>query len=31
VRAVDRALEILLAFTAQDHELTVGELLNAST
>jgi DNA-binding IclR family transcriptional regulator len=27
VRAVDRALEILLAFTAQDHELTVGELL----
>lgn len=27
VRAVERALEILLAFTAQDHELTVGELL----
>lgn len=27
VRAVGRALEILLAFTAQDHELTVGELL----
>lgn len=26
VRAVDRALEILLAFTAQDHALTVGEL-----
>jgi DNA-binding IclR family transcriptional regulator len=27
VRAVDRALEILLAFTAEDDELTVGELL----
>ncbi len=27
VRAVGRALEILLAFTAQDHEMTVGELL----
>lgn len=27
VRAVDRALDILLAFTAQDHEMTAGELL----
>jgi len=27
VRAVDRALEILLAFTATDYELTVGQLL----
>jgi len=27
VRAVDRALEILLAFTPRDYELTVGELL----
>lgn len=27
VRAVDRALEILLAFTAADYELTVGQLL----
>ena len=26
VRAVDRALAVLLAFTPQDHELTVGEL-----
>ena len=27
VRAVDRALEILMAFTATDYELSVGELL----
>ena len=27
VRAVDRALEILMAFTAADHQLTAGELL----
>ncbi len=27
VRAVDRALDILLAFTAQDFEMTAGELL----
>ena len=27
VRAVDRALEILMAFTATDHQLTAGELL----
>ena len=27
VRAVDRALDILMAFTATDHELTAGELL----
>lgn len=27
VRAVDRALDILMAFTAADHELTAGELL----
>lgn len=27
VRAVDRALEILMAFSASDHELTVAELL----
>lgn len=27
VRAVDRALKILMAFTAADHELSVGELL----
>ena len=27
VRAVDRALEILMAFTAADHQLTASELL----